>query len=72
MYLVLKSGNVIVATKKLTTKEDFNRVGDASLMIYKGQYYSFAGIRVDGNLVEGKAVFEQVNSPVVLDGFIDK
>jgi hypothetical protein len=69
MRLLLQSGNMVVATKELKDKTDFERVGGASILIYKGHYYSFSGVQP--NSPRGDAVFTECDAPVCLDGFVE-
>ena len=70
MRLILQSTTgEVVAERELTTKEDYSRVADASILTYQGRYYSFTGIRP--NTVRGSAIFTECTTPVSVDGFIE-
>lgn len=64
MNLRLLSGNVCVATKTLKTPADYDRVSDASMLVFQGRHFSFAGLRRDS------VDFTETDGPVIVDGFV--
>lgn len=61
----------VIAQKKLITKDDFDRIGRGSVLLFRGVYYSFAGINRADDCVT--CDFTLVPGPVVIavDGFVE-
>lgn len=71
MKLVLQNADrEEVISRELKTNEDFTFIGDASVLVYKGQYYGFERVDSRNGLSNAKAVFRVCNEPLNIDSFM--